>query len=62
MENGNYYGRKLLNACFTPWYFSTLIHLFANRYYERFGEPIPIGRAPFDEDVIGPDGQATVVR
>jgi hypothetical protein len=56
MENGNYFGRKLLNACFTPWYFSTLIHLFANRYYERFGEPTPVGRAPFDEEMDLPDG------
>jgi hypothetical protein len=51
MENGNYYGRKLLRAAFQPWFFSLLIHLFANRYYERFGEPTPIGRAPFDEDI-----------
>lgn len=50
MENGNYYGRKLLKAAFTPWYFSTLVHLFSNRYYERFGEPTPIGRAPLDSD------------
>lgn len=56
MENGNYYGRKLLKAAFTPWYFSTLIHLFANRYFERFGEPVPIGRAPFDDDFVQPDG------
>lgn len=58
MENGNYYGRKLLKAAFTPWYFSTLMHLFANRYFERYGEPTPIGRAPFDEDFIMPDGTA----
>lgn len=51
MENGDYYGRKLLRSAFPAWYFSMLIHLFANRYYERFGEPLPIGRAPFDEDV-----------
>lgn len=51
MENGDMYGRKLLKACFTPWYFSMLIHLFANRYYERFGEPMPIGRAPFDDNI-----------
>lgn len=56
MENGDYYGRKLLKAAFTPWYFSNLIHLFANRYYERFGEPVPIGRAPFDVDMPQPDG------
>lgn len=59
MENGNYYGRKLLRPAFQSWYFSILIHLFANRYFERFGEPVPIGRAPFDEDieVVGPNGQ-----
>lgn len=51
MENGDYYGRKLLKAAFAPWYFSTLVHLFANRYYERFGEPTPVGRAPFDADI-----------
>lgn len=56
MENGNMYGRKLLKAAFTPWYFSTLVHLFANRYYERFGEPIPVGRAPFDADFPQADG------
>ena len=51
MENGNYYGRKLLRPAFIPWFFSNLIHLFANRYFERFGEPLPIGRAPFDDEV-----------
>lgn len=56
MENGDYLGRKLLKACFTPWYFSTLVHLFANRYYERFGEPTPIGRAPYDEEITQQDG------
>jgi hypothetical protein len=29
-----------------------MLHLFANRYYERFGEPTPIGRAPMDDDVV----------
>lgn len=51
MENGNYYGRKLLKAVYTPYFFSMLLHLYANRYYERFGEPTPIGRAPFDDTV-----------
>ncbi len=58
MENGDYYGRNLLKAAFMPWYFSILIHLFANRYFERFGEPIIYGRAPFDEEVIMPDGSS----
>jgi hypothetical protein len=51
MENGNYYGRKLLRSAFQPWFFSLLVHLFANRYYERFGEPTPIGRAPYEDEV-----------
>jgi len=49
MEEGNHYGRKLMRPAFTSWFFSILLHLFANRYYERFGEPTPVGRAPFDE-------------
>jgi len=56
MENGDYYGKKLLRPAFTSWFFSLLVHLFANRYYERFGEPVPIGRAPFDDEV-NVDGQ-----
>lgn len=51
MENGNYYGRRLLESAFQPWFFSTLMHLFANRYYERFGEPVPVGRAPYEDEV-----------
>lgn len=51
MENGNYAGRKLLRSAFQPWFFSQLLHLFANRYYERFGEPTPVGRAPYDDDI-----------
>lgn len=56
MENGDYYGRKLLKAAFSPWYFSVLVHLFANRYYERFGEPTPIGRADFNAEVEDGNG------
>lgn len=51
MENGDYYGRKLLKPAFPAWYFSNLIHLFSNRYFERFGEPLPIGRGRFDDEV-----------
>lgn len=56
MEHGSYYGKNLLKPAFTSWYFSILIHLFANRYYERYGEPIVKGRAPFENDVIMPNG------
>lgn len=51
MENGNYYGKRILESAFQPWFFSMLLHLFANRYYERFGEPTPVGRAPFEDDI-----------
>lgn len=56
MENGDHYGRKLLRPAFPSWFFSTLIHLFANRYFERFGEPVPVGRANFDDEVETSDG------
>lgn len=58
MENGDFYGRKLLKAAYTSYFFSMLMHLFSNRYYERFGEPVPIGRAPFDDIVQVPDSTA----
>lgn len=51
MENGDHYGRKLLKSAFPSWFFSQLIHLFVNRYFERFGEPLPVGRADFDATV-----------
>lgn len=59
MENGDYNGKKLLRSAFVPWFFSHLLHLFANRYFERYGEPLPIGRAPYDEEV---DVNGTAVR
>lgn len=59
MENGDYYGRKLLKPAFPSWFFSMLIHLFANRYFERFGEPVPIGRADFEADVDAPGGMVS---
>lgn len=62
MENGDYYGKKLLRPAFQSWFFSILIHLFANRYFERFGEPTPIGRAPFDEEVETVNNQGNTVK
>jgi hypothetical protein len=56
MENGDMYGKKLLRPVFTSWYFSLLLHLFSNRYFERFGEPVPVGRASY-EDEIDVNGQ-----
>lgn len=69
MENGDYYGKKLLRAAFPAWFFSMLIHLFSNRYFERFGEPLPIGRADFEaqvtingENVSGRDAMAQMLQ
>jgi hypothetical protein len=46
MENGNLYGESMLKNVYKPWWFSEKIHEFSNRYYERFGEPLVVGRAP----------------
>lgn len=62
MENGDYYGRKLLRPAFPAWFFSTIIHLYANRYLERFGEPQAVGRAPFDDQIDQPDGTTRPAR
>lgn len=51
MRNGNYYGERLLETAFQPWFFSSLIHLYQNKYFERFGEPVPVGRAPYNDKV-----------
>lgn len=56
MENGDWYGRKLLRPAFSSWFFSIIMHLFSNRYFERFGEPLPVGRAPYD-DTLTVDGK-----
>ena len=46
MEDGDLYGNPMLKGAYNSWYFSELTHLFANRYYERFGEPVVKGKAP----------------
>lgn len=45
------FGTKLLRTAFRPWFFHNLVMLFANSYYERFGNPLPVGRAPYDEKI-----------
>lgn len=55
-EDGDLYGRSMFKAAYNPWYYSEIIHLFANRYYERFGEPAVIGRAPAAESVKDSNG------
>lgn len=57
MEHGDHGGKKLLRPAFQSWFFSILMHLFANRYYERYGEPTPIARAPF-EDAVEIEGES----
>lgn len=63
MENQNWYGRKLLRPAFSSWFFSIIMHLFSNRYFERFGEPLPVGRAPYDDtmDINGKKVKGTEV-
>lgn len=51
MENGDMFGTKLLRSAYAPWFFSNMIHAYANSYYERFGEPVPVGRAPYEDNV-----------
>lgn len=50
-EHGDMFGTKLLRTAFRPWFFHNLVMLFANSYYERFGNPLPVGRAPYDEKI-----------
>lgn len=50
-QNGDMRGTKLLRTAFRPWYFHQLILLFSNNYYERFGSPLPVGRAPYDDRI-----------
>ncbi len=59
MIDGNLYGESMIKGAYNPWYYSELVHLFANRYYERFGEPLVKGRAPGAGAV--PDKDGTIV-
>lgn len=62
MENGDYYGSKMLAPAFPSWFFSQLIHLYTNRYFERFGEPTAVGYYPVDGQVTNSDGSTTAAR
>jgi hypothetical protein len=62
MQNGDYYGTKLLTPAFPSWFFSQLIHLYTNRYFERFGEPTAVGYYPVDGEVTGDDGTKVSAR
>lgn len=50
-KNGDMRGTKLLRTAFRSWYFHNLIMLFSSSYYERFGSPLPVGRAPYDDRI-----------
>lgn len=56
MENGNMKGQKLLKAAYEPWFFSQLVHLWNNRYFENFATPVVVARAPFDDSLELADG------
>ena len=58
MENGNQYGESMLKKIYKPWWYNEKIHTFANRYYERFGEPLIVGRAPAGATVQDQEGNA----
>ena len=58
MENGNQYGESMLKKIYKPWWYNEKIHTFANRYYERFGEPLIVGRAPSGSTVQDESGNA----
>jgi len=61
--DGNHYGKSMLRPAYKPWFYSELIHTFANRYYERFGEPVVKGSAPNEtiEDSTGTKKNAVEV-
>lgn len=62
MENGDYYGSKLLKPAFPPFFYSMLVHVYTNRYFERFGEPTAIGYYPADESMTDEAGNTTSSR
>ena len=59
MEDGNLYGESMLKTVYKPWYYSEKVHSFANRYYERFGEPLVEGRAPSSGKVMDSTGKTS---
>jgi hypothetical protein len=46
MDSGDYKGQKLLKSAYTPWFFSQVMHLYENRYFQRFSTPVTVGYAP----------------
>ena len=61
MQAGNYHGTSLLRSAYVPWFLSNIVHLYNNRYLERFGEPVVVARAPLDERRQDPDDETKSV-
>jgi len=53
-EWGNLHGRGRLDAAYEPWYWSSVIYMFANRYFERKADPVIKAHGPSE---IRPDPQ-----
>ena len=51
---GNLHGRGRLDAAYEPWYWSSVIYMFANRYFERKADPVIKAHGPAE---IRPDPQ-----
>lgn len=62
MDSGNHYGESMLKKVYKPWWYNEKIHTFANRYYERFGEPLIVGRAPSGTTVQDAKGNSTTAQ
>ncbi|MFH1730714.1 MAG: hypothetical protein ABIF82_03555 [Planctomycetota bacterium] len=45
-EWGNLHGRGRLDAAYEPWYWSSVIYMFANRYFERKADPVIKAHGP----------------
>jgi hypothetical protein len=43
---GNLHGRGRLDAAYEPWYWSSVIYMFANRYFERKADPVVKAHGP----------------
>lgn len=45
-EWGNLHGRGRLDAAYEPWYWASVIYMFANRYFERKADPVIKAHGP----------------
>lgn len=54
-EFGNIYGRSRYVYSYDPWYWTSIIVAFCNRYLERYSMPTPLGKAPGGVTNVGTD-------